>query len=148
MFKRYYPKLGKILLISLLLLIFLQCENKEKSVPTVHVYIEFNNQLELLRLQTPFEFLYLTGGWGGIVLYSVDHSQIVAYDLACPHEAPDEIVRVKSRADYPSVLECPKCKTLYSIDSGGWPLDGSGPGTYSLRQYRVTNNGSRIIISN
>ena len=67
---RYYPKLSKILLITLFLFNFLHCEKDEHPIPDVLVNFDINlNRADYSDLATPGGSVAVTGGWAGIIVY-------------------------------------------------------------------------------
>lgn len=149
-------KLG--LIAALLIIIFPSC-NKEKysSIPYAPVYLRIDlsfldrdlaPMLATKTFTTPRQHSDKLG-FGGILVingYSTDGEiNLYAFDLACPVESDEDIVRVIP--DEEGNATCPQCKETYIIRSGtGIPTKGS---KYALRSYSVRPAGyNKYIISN
>lgn len=145
---RFYPKLSKIILISLLLFNFLSCEKEDESIPFVRVNFDINiNSAEFSVLQNNNSIIAVTGGWAGIIIYHEKDSRYYAYERGCPYEAPGKKFQLK-QTSLSTVWECPECKTKYELSTGdGWPIEG--PGSKSLKHYNanLVNSGT-LRVSN
>lgn len=91
-----------------------------------------------------------TNNWGyrsagfdgnGIIIYS-GPDEYYAYDRTCPHDYSLNGLSVKVKVD-PTVAICPKCGTTYALSAYGSPL--SGPGRYSLKNYKTRFDSDRFI---
>jgi hypothetical protein len=92
-----------------------------------------------------------TNNWGersagydgnGIIIYS-GPDEYSAYDRTCPYDYAVKGISVKIRLELPSVAECPRCSTRYSLSLYGIPV--SGIGKYSLKNYYTIFSESRYI---
>lgn len=138
--KRLLPRLS--LLLALVLVIAPACEDDfESSIPYVEVYFSINlvNHNELYTVGYP---AYFGGGYGGIIIIN-NGSSYYAYDGACPYDI-DSDCRIEE--DYEPIGTCPCCGTKYNLIDGAYTL--SGPSGEPLKQYRVTQSGSTLIITN
>jgi hypothetical protein len=137
--------------LNCIVLIFLSssCE-KSKQQPIPNVYVSFNINIltdpQFLMLQAQgnsmiinFSDLGLTTlGYdnNGIIIYNSGADEFVAYDCTCPYDYPSSI---KVKTDGGSIATCPKCKSIYFLQSYGMP-SSDGPSNYSLKDYRTSYN--------
>ncbi len=117
----------------LTLLLFFSCKNGANKIP--YVYVDFTidlNKPEYVDLSVPGGYLYLTGGFRGIVVYRVDFDEFKAYERACPYDPdcgrvnviPDSLIAVDS---------C--CGSEFSLKYDGVVL--KGPAREPLMQYKA-----------
>ncbi len=145
----------KRLLACMLLIMIGSCAKiTESEIPYAPVRFDLNlnySDKDLVPLLSFKEFTAprLAGehtGYAGLLLvHSYDEkNQFMAYDRCCPHEAQREVVIIPGNRD--GTAACPKCKTVYDIANGGFPL--SGPSKFALRRYGVTTTGKKIQVYN
>ena len=110
--------------------------------------VEFPGQQKITRGKFGYFF-----GFGGLILgypaINMDvSSQYVAYDRACPVEAK-ELVISRLNINLNREAECPKCGTIYDLDTG-FPKQGEGK--KRLKTYTVyvstTNTGKSLVVRN
>jgi len=111
------------------------------------VYIDINYKTEPA-FDNPFHYKkYYTGkdniraaGYVGILAICLYNSNgaidVFAYELCCPHEAPQKN-ELQLKSDN-WTLECPKCKSIFSLINGGKVV--SGASTHNLKRYAVRKN--------
>lgn len=84
------------------------------------------------------------GGYRGIWIVNVGAGKFAAFEAACP---VDNETAVKLVDGIDGVLQCPKCGTIFSTYTDGYPIDGSV--TYCpLFQYSIYREGNLLYISN
>ena len=94
-------------------------------------------------LNTVGGYMYLTGGHRGIAVVRTGLDQFVAYERTCP---ADSTSAVEFGDDWGgSILECPKCHTLFNVYADGIPVDG-GATTCPLYQYATTYSGGTLWV--
>ncbi len=144
-------KIFRLISISIVLTIMLastwSCGDKKAhdSIPevAVNVYIDVNSTM-YIELNTIGGWVYLTGGYKGLLVYRISVDEFVAYDRACPYDPFDPAARIVMD---PSGLTCSdsNCTSQFGI------LDGSiikGPATIPLKRYNTYYDGSILSISN
>ncbi len=139
--------------LSLSVIVFLliastwSCGEKQKhdSIPEVPVnlYLDINSTM-YIELNTIGGWVYLTGGYKGILIYRISVDEFVAYDRACPYDPFDAASRIVMD---PSGLTCSdsNCTSQFGI------LDGSvikGPATIPLKRYNTYYDGNILSVSN
>ena len=140
----------KAIIIPVLIILFLATGSCTKQQPhdtipnvAVDVYIDVNSTL-YLQLNTVGGWLYLTGGYKGILVYRVSEDEFVAYDRACPYDPLVQESRLQMDIGNLTVVDT-VCKSKFVI------LDGSiveGPATVPLKRYRTTFDGNILHIFN
>jgi hypothetical protein len=88
-------------------------------------------------------WVYVTGGYDGIIVYRQSTTTFLAFDRGCPYDCESNsksIVAVQSNNIFAT---CPVCGTQYAVNSG--TVSNKGPGTLALKQYNATFDGSNII---
>lgn len=124
--------------------ILLACDKEHERIPFVYVNIQKSlDDPELNSLLIPGNFVYLTGGVNGIILYRYSTDEFLAWERTCPHQPANNCRITIDDSNVFSV--CPCCESKYSI------LDGSvhsGPSRYPLKSYQTFFDGFNIRIYN
>ncbi|MDL2322940.1 hypothetical protein LJC52_03040 [Bacteroidales bacterium OttesenSCG-928-A17] len=147
----------KIILLAFLPLFFLSCDDETYStIPYRPVNLKLDLRFEDMKdLNPKLGFKTFTKdrmgsnnlGFGGVLVVNgcgTNPVDLYAYDLACPVEAPDVLVRIIP--DNEGCATCPECGAKYDIASGiGHPI--SGGGGRCLRSYKVidTRNNTYLV---
>ncbi len=144
-------KRGFIYNVLVVLSLLSGCKDLETNVPNVPVYIVIDlGDYEYIPLQAVGSAIALSSaipnyprpGVGGIIVCHTNDGY-VAFDQCCTYN-PGNIDRVTPQAVQ---AICPVCGSVFSLfDGTGFPT--KGPAKFPLKRYRVTQNGSGIIISN
>lgn len=88
-------------------------------------------------------YMYLTGGHRGVVVIRTAYDQFVAYERTCP---ADSTSAVEVTSDWgSSILECPKCHTLFVVNADGYPMD-DGATACPLYQYSTAYSGGVLSV--
>jgi len=139
--------LTKVIIISILTLaigVIPACDSEE-YVPYVYVNVQlYPDMPSHIALKTPGNYLYVDGGYKGIVVACTAPDQWVAFDRACPHHprTKDAILSVDSTNLF---LECPICGSKFNLYDG---YIVNGPSKYTPLQYTIDYLDSKLIISN
>lgn len=89
-------------------------------------------------------WIYLTGGYNGILVYRISLTEFVAFERACPWDFQNDTARVQVEASG-ITCACPVCGSKY-IMTDGTPFDG--PSRLILKQYQTTYEGGLLYIYN
>ena len=141
-------KIFVAVIISVFIFSIIGCGGKEDhdSIPEVAVSLSIDvNSTMYIELNTIGGWVYLTGGYRGIIVYRVDVDEFVAYDRACPF---DPYVKISRITMDPSGITC---SDTASCDSKFGILDGSvidGPATIPLKRYYTYYDGNMLTINN
>jgi hypothetical protein len=120
-------------------------ENNRPEIPDVPVSFVINpNTTEYNELSHIDGWIYLTGGYNGILVYRATLTDFVAFERACPWDFQNDTARVLVE---PSGITCacPVCGSKY-IMTDGTPFEG--PSQMILKQYQTTYDGSLLYIYN
>jgi len=134
-------------LVLTLILIAGSCDKQtaHETIPNVAVdiYIDVNSTL-YVQLNTIGGWLYLTGGYKGVLVYRISEDEFVAYDRTCPYDP--YVIESRLEMDMGNLIVVDTvCKSKFVI------LDGSiieGPATVPMKRYRTTYDGSILHIYN
>jgi hypothetical protein len=84
----------------------------------------------------------------GLIIYRFSDKEFLVWDLTCPYRANEDhcSLTLKDRGTLP---ECPCCKSVYLLDSDGFPSTGS-KSNKPLQYYNafLTNNYTQLVITN
>ena len=135
------------LFIAILFLSLLSCSNSNDGnnlLPNVPVNeTVFLNNPTNNNLLSVGGWVEIPGGIKGIVVYHATIDSYLAYDLACPHLAPNECT--KMIVEDGLNMECTCDNTMFALALGGAPQSGT---QFAARQYRVIKNGNSLLITN
>ena len=116
------------------------------AIPEVAVNLSLDvNSTMYIELNTIGGYVYLTGGYKGILVYRIAIDEFVAYDRACPFDPFEQTARIIMD---PSGITC---SDSTSCDSQFGILDGSvirGPSTLPLKRYYTYYDGNTLTINN
>lgn len=130
-----------------LMVMTLSCgeENNRPEIPDVLVsFVIDPNSTEYLELNTAGGWVYLTGGYSGILVYRSSFTEFVAFDRACPWDFKEDNARVEMEVSG-MTCACPVCGSKYII-TDGTPFEG--PSQIMLKSYRTTYDGSLLYVYN
>lgn len=115
------------------------------GVSTFGDYSIFNRD-KRIPANFPYNVSTYTGYGGVLLMMGMDGP--VAYDLACPVEASQDIVLSISADNFDAV--CPRCNSHFDpLMNAGGPVSGVAiKNKVGMRQYRVTPNNGGYFISN
>jgi len=128
------------LILFFLFAIFNKCDEFEEVIPyvPVNIYIYIDTP-DYNTLNAIGNSLTISGGLNGIIIYRKGLSEFVALEKTCTYQ-PSENCKVE-KDDSGFILECPCCKSQFSIAYGSVLKE---PSRYPLKQYRTSFDGSRI----
>ncbi|MCF0207440.1 MAG: hypothetical protein HUK15_08430 [Bacteroidales bacterium] len=142
--KSYASKLVIFLLTSISFCLIPSCDNQE-YVPYVYVNIQLYPDMPAhSALKTPGNYIYVEGGYKGIVVTCVYPNEFVAFDRACPSHprAKDAVLSVDSTGLF---LECSQCGAKFNLNDGALV---SGNSKYTPQQYLTSYEGAVLYIYN
>jgi nitrite reductase/ring-hydroxylating ferredoxin subunit len=120
------------------------CE-REDRIPYAPVdFVIYLDLPEFQELKTPGNYLYVTGGVRGIIMYCEYTDSYKAYERNCPYEPAnaDAVLSVDSTGLF---MVCRHCESKFML------LDGSvvnGPTKYPLVQYPTYLQNNVLTVSN
>ncbi len=128
----------KLIFILLSLILISSCKNEtHNNLPTVFVdYTLDLNKPEYYELNTLGNYVYITGGVSGIIVYHDLDGSFKAYERACPYDFYDCGGRVSvTDLDRGIIADTMCCGSEFSLTTDGLVL--KGPATVPLREYKV-----------
>ncbi len=138
---------SKIIIFLLLVAIFsiLPSCNKDERIP--YAYVDFRIYLDLpefSHLKTPGNYISITGGVRGIILYCVFTDEYKAYERNCPYEPSNSnaILDVDSTGLF---LACRHCDSKFLITDGSII---NGPAKHPVLQYATYLENNILYVYN
>ena len=157
---QFINKIAKGLSFLLTIVMFTSCESvNDERIPPVAVYIDLSGQgtwdtygvhgygqhtrfIKQERIPANFPYTALSyTGFGGVLLISGrsgdDYNSPLAYDLACPVEAKNDVRLSFDNQTFEAY--CPKCHSRFDIcENNGAPISGEAKSrNYGLKRYKV-----------
>jgi len=142
--KNFLTKITIILTCLAFFILIPACDNQNR-IPYVYVnFVIYPDLPQYMSVKTPGNYLYLTGGVKGIILYCQFTDEYKAYERNCPNDPYEQnsILDVDSTGLF---LVCRNCDSKFSI------YDGSivdSPSKYPLLQYLTYLEGGALYIYN
>lgn len=96
------------------------------------------------KLEIPGGWIYVTGGYDGIIVFCNGSSSYLAFDRGCPYDCESNnsaIINVQTNG---ISAVCPVCGTTYNLYGG---TVTKGPGTIALKQYYTSFDGTNVTVS-
>ena len=130
------PITTNILILSIISLIF-SCKSTRDPLPNVYVNLSLDlNKPEFYELNTPGNYIYITGGLAGIIVYHDLDGTFKAFDRACPYDFNVNNARVYiTDISLGRASDTIHCGSIFSITNEGAVI--KGPANYPLRQYKT-----------
>jgi nitrite reductase/ring-hydroxylating ferredoxin subunit len=140
--------LKKVFLLPLFLFVIITGCKKDSTpatsgVPNVAVSFSIN---VTSALYTPLlnvgGWVYVTGGYDGIILFCNGIGTYIAFDRGCPYDCETNTKAIVNVQTGGITAVCPVCGTTYSLYSG---TTTKGPGSIALKQYHTSFDGSTFL---
>jgi len=129
-----------------LLSIFSGCasDDDQNLIPYVRVNFTINPEsIEYGELNVPGNWVYVTGGYRGIIIYNLYDQQYMAFERCCTFDPENDCARV-SVIDGGLVAIDSCCMSQFVLTDGS-PLEGS-KATIPLRQYNTNLDPSTGLL--
>jgi nitrite reductase/ring-hydroxylating ferredoxin subunit len=132
-----------LILISVLL--FSSCQKDEDRIPyvSVNVYIDINNA-NYNNLNAIGGYVYLTGGYKGLIVYRASYESFVAIERACPYHPTGDCDRLVVDTSGLTVSDS-VCGSRFLITDGSIV---NGPATRPAATYSTIFDGFYVRIYN
>ncbi len=135
----------KIRILTLICLLFLSCQKEEDYIPNVMVDINLNLTLpEFSELQTIGNYIFITGGVKGIIVYHQSFDIYKTYDRNCSYQPSLSCSKIDSVNSTIAICNC--CDSNFLLGQNGQTI--SGPAILPLKQYPNTFLGEFLHIYN
>lgn len=129
---------------SLLIFSAFSCGKEETRDQIPYVYVNFPLYVNTLDYVAEGQYIYVSGGYTGIIIYRPMRDEFMAYERACPHDPLKEGARVK--VDESGLIAVDSlCGSKYILTDGS-PIEG--PAGISLKQYRTHYDGHVLMVYN
>jgi hypothetical protein len=136
-----------IFVVLAIILPVLSCDKNHSQIPNVYVdiYIDLTDPL-YSDIQLPGNYVYVTGGVNGIIVYRNSTDEFSAYERTCPYD-PD-CGKVYVDMDNFTAADTVCCGSEFSL-----LIDGAktqGPSVYPLKSYQCSYdlNSNMLHITN
>jgi nitrite reductase/ring-hydroxylating ferredoxin subunit len=118
------------------------CRKKDDLVPNVAVnFTIFLSDPEFATLQTIGNYVFVTGGVSGIVIYRYSQTEFIAFDRCCSYNPSDRCAVLPDTANS-LFLKCPCCSSNFSFIDGSVQ---SGPAERPLTMYESSFDGNNSV---
>jgi nitrite reductase/ring-hydroxylating ferredoxin subunit len=124
----------------------LSCDNnKDELIP----YVAVDFTIDILstfytELTSVGGYVYVTGGYKGIIIYRLSMDEFLAYDRSCSFQPRDPCEKVHMEPSGLTMID--SCCTSRFLILDGSPIEG--PATRMLRQYRTMFDGRFLRVFN
>jgi len=125
---------------------------KKDSTPSTagvpNVAVNFTIQVtggQYTKLLTVGGWVYVTGGYDGIIVFCTGSGTYLAFDRGCPYDCETNTNAFVNVQTSGITAVCPVCSTTYSLYSG---TRTGGPGSIALKQYQTSFDGANLTVSN
>lgn len=125
--------------------VFYSCKEDENRIPDVpvNIYINVNNAI-YNDINSIGGYVYLTGGYKGLILYRSAYESFVAIERACPFHPTDDCERLVVEPNALTIVDN-KCGSRFLITDGSIV---NGPSKKIAKVYRTTFDGVYVHIYN
>ena len=129
--------------IIILVLIFPGCgKDRQTAIPYVYVNkLLYPNTLDYIPISG---YLYVNGGYRGIVIYRSTQEDFMVYERCCPYDPEKTGARVSVDASGFFCVDS-VCMSRFNLPYG---TPESGPSPFALLQYRYSYDGETLMIYN
>lgn len=119
--------------------------NPNLSDPFVDISLDLNLP-EYNPLNFPGETVIVNGqGIRGVVIFNLNNSTYLAFDLADPNHPPNNCSRMSMEG---IIATCPCTDDNNSYNIGLFGQHETEPNKFAMQQYRAERVGNRVIVSN
>jgi nitrite reductase/ring-hydroxylating ferredoxin subunit len=132
------------LFFSLLIFSTFSCGKEETRDQIPYVYVNFPLYVNTLDYVAEGQYIYVSGGYKGIIIYRPIRDEFLAYERACPHDPLKEGARVK--VDESGLIAVDSLCGSKFILTDGSPIEG--PAGIALKQYRTHYDGHVLMVYN
>jgi nitrite reductase/ring-hydroxylating ferredoxin subunit len=128
---------------SILSAFFFSCGYEQPDIPAVPVDISLNlSDPQFYELKSAGNFVYITGGVSGIIVYRKSFDEFIAYERLCPHDPDCGRVFVDEDVFFAEDTVC--CASQFSLDVDGAVV--SGPSKFPLRMYQAVFYSNQNVL--
>lgn len=126
-------------------LLLLSCQKDETYIPDVPVNIQLDlSHTAYNGLNNIGGYIYLTGGYKGIIVYRLSQDEFVAFERACPYHPTTDCGRLEVDSSGLKLFD-PVCGSQFIITDG---TKISGPAKRPAKTYTTYYDGYYLYIRN
>jgi nitrite reductase/ring-hydroxylating ferredoxin subunit len=134
-----------IFLPLVIFLLIISCEKDNNYIPDVSVNIQIDlNNTSFNGLNSIGGYVYITGGYKGIIVYRLSQDQFVAFERACPYHPTTDCGRLQVDTSGLYIYD-PICGSRFVITDGS---KISGPAKRPAKTYSTYYDGYYLYIRN
>lgn len=134
----------KLALLILSTSLFIACDKEKEGDQIPYIYVNFAIYPNTLDFIPDGGWVYLTGGYKGIIIYRPQHDEFMAFERACPYDPLDDNSRIEVESS--GIIATDSLCGSRFIMTDGSPIQG--PASTGLKQYRTHYDGYSLIVSN
>lgn len=121
------------------------CDKDEERIPDVPVNIQIDiNNTVYNGLNVIGGYIYITGGYKGIIIYRLSQEEFVAFERACPYHPQTDCERLVVDTSGLFMYD-PVCGSSFIITDGS---KISGPAKRPAKRYHTIFDGYYLYIRN
>lgn len=135
---------SKSIIFVLSVISFFSCGKDETKDLIPYVYVNFTMYPNTIDYIAIGQWVYVTGGYKGIIIYRPQSDEFMAYERACPHDPLTEGARVEVESSGLIAVDS-VCGSQFILTDGS-PI--KGPAKIPLKQYRTSWDGYGLTIFN
>ncbi len=134
-----------LVVLLVLLIFFPRCQKNEEPIPYTYVNFYINlNSPQYTNLTSVGGWVYVQGGYRGILVYRSSTEDFKAFDRACTYKPSSSCERIQVEENSITLVDtC--CGSRFLITDGSVV---NGPATISLREYRTYISGQALHVTN
>jgi nitrite reductase/ring-hydroxylating ferredoxin subunit len=119
-----------------------QCKNKDDVIPYVYVdYYIYLSDPDFSALNAVGNYVYVTGGYRGMIIYRKSIDEFAVYDRACTFQPSKECEKVEIDENQ-LVAVCSCCNSKFTLYDG-YVMEG--PASMPLKQYNASFDGNTLV---
>ena len=133
----------KIRILALFCLLFFSCQKEEDYIQNVMVDVNLNLTLpEFSDLQTVGNYVFITGGVKGIIVYRQGFDSYKTYDRNCSFEPSLSCARIDSVNSSIAICQC--CNSMFLLGQNGENIEKNNTEVQILSKKEIfhKNTGS------
>lgn len=136
-----YPAITALLVV----LLFSNCKKETPGVPYVYVNLQlYPSDPQYINLNAVGGWVYITGGYRGILIYRKSTTEFMAYDRSCTNDPGNADEFVKVDANNIEAVDS-HCGSRFIITDGSVT---KGPAGLPLKAYQTSFDGAVLRIFN
>ena len=143
--RKFFVKIF-FLIITVFILLSSSCKKEKiERIPNVPINISiWVNSVEFNALNTIGGWVYVTGGYRGLIIYRLNNDVFVSYDRACPYHPSEEGARIEVEESGLIAVDS-LCGSRFFLSDGSVL---KGPSTLPMKSYITSFDGTYVTIFN